>query len=305
MYHYQAFGIPVISAIELPALLPMEAAQEERPVYVRLGQVPVTLREPGVQADRNAYCNAQEMIYTVPEKIKFYIANGDTIIIEPLTVDYSANLIYFYSNCLAAMLYQRHLIPFHVSGVFTAPGKVALFAAPSGTGKSTLAVKLQEIGFPIFTDDTAILYIKNNKCYALASYPMIRLWENSIKKQAVLDADARQKIYDDGEKDKFGFSFHSQFATGPAEVEQIIFLDKEGTDLQEKSIKNIDAFKALADNVYRCHWIPALQKNRLQFNLISQILQLVPNTLVTRPLESETFDQLPVMVKNILQKNAN
>lgn len=306
MYHYLAYGIPVISEIELPALLPLENAPEAQdPVYVKLGTVPVNLLAPGTAADRNAYCNASEMIYTISEKIRFYIANGHTIIIEPITGDYTDNLIYFYSNCLAAMLYQRNLVPFHVSGVFTAPDKVVLFAAPSGTGKSTLAVKLQETGYRVFTDDTAVLFIEKDKCYAQASYPMIRLWENSINKQTFLKEVDKQKIYDDGDRDKFGFSFHGQFATRPAEVEQIIFLEKEGTDIQVKPIKSVDAFKALADNVYRCHWIPALQKNRLQFELISSILQLTPNALVTRPLEIPTFNQFPAIIKNILQKNAN
>src|SRR5690606_10388802 len=98
------------------------------------------------------YCNANEMIFILPEKIKFYITYGKTIIIEPIQTEYTKYLLYFYSNCLAAILYQRNLIPFHVSGVFTESGKVVLFAAPSGTGKSTLAVKLQELGYTLFTD---------------------------------------------------------------------------------------------------------------------------------------------------------
>ena len=302
-YHYLAFGIPLISEIELPALLPLEKELDmEDPVYVRLGNVPAELSTPGIHADTSAFCNASEMIYTITEKIRFYIANGNTIIIEPIADNYTENLIYFYSNALAAMLYQRDLVPFHVSGVFTAPGKVVLFAAPSGTGKSTLAVKLQELGYAPFTDDTAVLFIENGKCYAQASYPMIRLWENTLDKQTLLSTHEKQKIYDDGDRDKFGFLFHQQFATEPAEVEQIIFLEKAGSEIQVKPIKNIDAFKALSDNVYRCYWIPALQKSKLQFTLISQILQIVPNKLVTRPLEEPTFDQFPYIIKKILQK---
>lgn len=303
IYHYLAFGIPVISEIELPALLPLEKESDKQsPVYVKLGNATAELSAPGTHADSSAYCNANEMIYTIAEKIRFYITNGNSIIIAPIADNYTENLIYFYSNALAAMLYQRNLVPFHVSGVFTAPGKVALFAAPSGTGKSTLAVKLQELGYAPFTDDTAVLFIENGKCYAQASYPMIRLWENTLDKQALLRTHEKQKIYDDGDRDKFGFSFHQQFATEPAEVEQIIFLEKEGTEIQVRPIKKIDAFKALSDNVYRCHWIPALQKSKLQFTLISKILQIIPNRLVVRPLEEPTFDQLPHTIKNILQK---
>jgi len=305
-YRYLAFGIPVLSDIELPALLPLNKnISPERPVTVKLGKVPQTLKTPGIQADYFTYCNAEEMIFTLPKKIKFYISKGENIIIEPIHYDYSRYLLYFYSNCLAAMLLQRNLIPFHVSGVFTQPGKVALFAAPSGTGKSTLAVKLQELGFAPFTDDTAVLFVKDGKCYAQASYPMIRLWENALDKQKMLDIDEKQIIYD-GEKDKYGFLFHSQFADTPAEVERIIFMQKDAyPQIQTLKIKSIDAFKALSDNVYRRHWITALQMHTQQFLLISQILQIVPNLLITRPLHHDTFDTLPQIIKKILNNNDN
>ncbi|WP_114792126.1 hypothetical protein U0035_09765 [Niabella yanshanensis] len=305
-YHYLAFGIPVISEIELPALFPInESSNLENPVYVKLGLAPVELTGEGQNADRNAYCNADEMIYTISKKIKFYISNGNQVIIEPIAADYRTNLIYFYSNGLAAILYQRDMIPFHVSGVFTGSGKVALFAAPSGTGKSTLAVKLQELGFQPFTDDTAVLFIKDGKCYAQASYPMIRLWEQTLDQQHLLNIANKQKIFDDGDRDKFGFSFHSQFATAPVEVEKIIFLDKEGSEMRLSPIGNIEAFKALSDNVYRNHWIPVIQKSKLQFSLVGKILNCTPYFLALRPKDVNSISEFPLFVKKILQNVQN
>ena len=305
-YHYLAFGIPVISEIELPALFPInESPDLENPVYVKLGPVPVELTREGQNADRNAYCNADEMIYTISQKIKFYISNGNQVIIEPIAADYRTNLIYFYSNGLAAILYQRDMIPFHVSGVFTGPGKVALFAAPSGTGKSTLAVKLQELGFQPFTDDTAVLFIKDGQCYAQASYPMIRLWDQTLDQQSLLNTADKQKLFDDGDRDKFGFSFHNQFTTIPVEVEKIIFLNKEGSEMRLSPIGNIEAFKALSDNVYRNHWIPVIQKSKLQFSLVSKILNCIPYFLALRPKDVNSISEFPLFVKKILQNVQN
>ncbi len=302
-YHYLAFGIPLISEIELSALVSIDCDIEcQNPVVVQLGTVPDRLLQEGSQPDPFAWCNANEMLYTVPEKIKFYISNGNRIVIEPISSNYSANLIYFYSNALAAILYQRNLIPFHVSGVFVEEDKVALFAAPSQTGKSTLALKLQELGFKPFTDDTAILFIENGKVYAQASYPMMRLWQNSLDQQNLLTENDKQQLYEEEEYDKFGFSFHNSFTTDAVEVTQILFLQKEGTEIKEQSIKSIEAFKALADNVYRCHWIPALGKSRLQFVLISQMLQILTYTLAVRPETANSITEFPQFVKNILKK---
>lgn len=302
-YYYLAFGIPVVSEIELPALFPTTEPQNlENPVVVKLGTVPPDLA--GAQrTDAWGYCNASEMIYSIPGKIKFYVSNGSQVIIEPVDPDYATNLIYFYSNALAAVLYQRDMIPFHVSGVFTKPGKVALFAAPSGTGKSTLAVKLQELGYQPFTDDTAVLFMQEGKCYAQASYPMIRLWEQTLDQQSLLNTEEKQKIFANGDRDKFGFSFHEQFTVHPVEVEKILFLEKKGTEIGVAPIGNLAAFKMLSENVYRSHWITAMQKNRLQFELVGQVLNTVPYILVTRPVDMDSFSQFPLFVRNILQSS--
>ncbi|GAB3413710.1 hypothetical protein [Niabella aquatica] len=303
MYHYLAFGIPVISEIELPALLPLKAAELMKdPVYVKLGAVPKEI--PGaVQATPFTRCTANELSCIIPGKIKLYVSDGREIIMEPVNADYQGQLIYIYNTALTAILLQRNLVSFHVSGVFTGPGKVALFAADSGTGKSTLAVKLQELGYAPFTDDTAVLYIENGKCYAQASYPMMRLWEKTIVEQTLLNEDEKQKVYADDQRPKYGFSFHSTFTPEPAEVVQIIFLKKEGTEIQITPIKNAEAFTALSNNVFGARWTPAMQKTRLQFNIVSQVLNKVPCIRAIRPENRDSFTEFSVIIKKILQND--
>ncbi len=300
-YHYLAFGIPVISEIELSALVPFtEGFNSENPVHVKIGTVPDELSGEAVKADFFTHCTPNELVYNIPEIMKLYIANGNEVIIEPVNPDYTAHLIYFYSACLTAILYQRNYVTFHVSGVFTAPGKVALFAAPSGTGKSTLAVKLQELGCQPFTDDTAVLYVENGKCWALASYPMMRLWEKTIAEQTLLKEDDKQKIYDDDQRTKYGFSFHQHFFSYPAEVQQIIFLKEDGKKIKINTVKNTEAFTLLHDNIFRYRWANAMQKNRLPFLLVGDILNKVPCQLAVRPKGVNSFEQFALSIKNIL-----
>lgn len=306
-YHYLAFGIAIISEIELPALFPLEdeTLLERNPVHVKLGMVPSSLSNPGGVAGYYGYGNALEMLYIFPNRIKFYITNGNNVIIEPISEN-KGNFLLFYSVCLTAVVYQRNLIPFHVSGVFLENGKVALFAAPSRTGKSTLAVKLLEMGYQPFTDDTAVLFFEKGKCYAQASYPMMRLWQNSVQQQSILQESDKQKLYEDEDQlDKYGFSFRQQFVARPAEVQQIVFLQKAGTEIQIKPVRNVEAFIALSNNVFGNSWISAMQKSKLQFELVSQILNTVPCIQATRPECRDSFDEFPLAIKNILQKNYN
>ncbi len=302
LFYYKAYGLPVISEIALPALLPVsQEATKQHPIYIKIGVVPEKLNTEGVYADDRTLCNANEAIFTAAGEIKFYISQGNSIVVQPIDPDYTPHLIYLYSNGLAAALYQRNLIPFHVSGVFVGEGRVALFAAPSKTGKSTLAVKLQELGYKPFTDDTAVLFIKDNQCYAQASYPMIRLWQHTLPEQNLLNTADKQKLYEVDEVNKYGFSFHEHFAEEPVEVAQILFLKEEGNALVQQSISPLEAFSELANNVYRCHWIPAMEKGRIQFTLISRILHLVPYAQALRPAGQKSFEEFPLFIKNILE----
>jgi hypothetical protein len=62
----------------------------------------------------------------------------------------------------------------HASGVMTDRGVVAI-AAPSGTGKSTLALELMRRGWPLFADDTVMLGRRGDAIEAHPSAPFINL----------------------------------------------------------------------------------------------------------------------------------
>jgi hypothetical protein len=62
----------------------------------------------------------------------------------------------------------------HASGVMTDRGVVAI-AAPSGTGKSTLALELIKRGWPLFADDTVMLGRSGEAIEAHPSAPFINL----------------------------------------------------------------------------------------------------------------------------------
>ena len=137
MYKYLAYGIPIVSTIELPALESIsEAFEEQEIIFVSEGKVPDSLEKPAIETKPFSIFNENEFIYNVPEVARYYIKNGKEIIIERTNGDWSEVYLFFYSNCLTAALFQRSLILFHVSGIFVDKNSVLLFAAPSGTGEN-------------------------------------------------------------------------------------------------------------------------------------------------------------------------
>jgi len=146
----------------------------------------------------------------------------------------------------------------------------------------------------------AVLNIENGKCFARASYPMMRLWEKTIAEQTLLKEDEKQKIYADDQRMKYGFSFHQHFYPYPTEVHQIIFLKEDGDEIHIGPIKSTEAFSLLYDNIFRYPWANAMRKNRLPFPLIGNILNTVPCQLAVRPKGINSFEQFTLTIQNIL-----
>ena len=288
-YQYLTYGIPLVSTIELPAFVPVTETSKINPISVSQGKVPDKLQHATTETKPFSVFNEHEFLYKMPDIAHYYVRNGEEIIIEAHCNNWEDILLYFYSNCMAAVLFQRNKLPFHVSGIFIAENKVLLFAAPSRTGKSTTSVILQQKGYKPFTDDTAIMVVENGTCYAYASYPMIRLWQNTIKEQNLLDESSKQVLCSNTELNKFGFMFHEQFVTDKVEVAGIVFLEEQGTEIQIERLNHQAIVEILSNNVYRKQWINGMKKQLLQFKSLSGIANVIPAWKATRPKAKPTF----------------
>jgi len=296
-YQYQAYGIPVVSDIELPALSGIDGDLDAKPLFVTQGVVGDVLQNTPLQQNAISTFNAHELRYELPHVARYYVANGEQVIVEPFCDNWHEILLYFYSNCLAAILFQRNLIPFHVSGVFVETNKVLLFAAPSRTGKSTTALMLQQRGYAPFTDDTAVLSVKNGHCYAQASYPMIRLWQNTIEKQTILAEVNKKTLWADSEIKKYGFHFHEQFNTQKVQVMGVVFLEEAGTGITIKRLTPLQNIQLLGNNIYRGQWLNGMKKGKLQFNHLTSIAKVVPAYKATRPKDKATFEDFAAAIE--------
>lgn len=160
MFYHQVFGLRCASDVELPAFLVCDSSRVDFTVKITSQVLEFNLL-PTVVKPFTSY-NDREFRYQVPDIATYFVRDGKQIWICPLCEDWSSVLLFFYSNAIAALLFQRNLIPFHVSGVLDEDG-VWLLSAPSRTGKSTTALKLKERGYPVFTDDTALDLVQFEK----------------------------------------------------------------------------------------------------------------------------------------------
>jgi hypothetical protein len=89
--------------------------------------------------------------------------------IRQLLVGHVVPLLFAEEGCLAL----------HASAVQTPDGVVA-FVAPSGGGKSTIALALAAAGCPIVGDDCLIVDVKDGVCRARPFHAGLRLWPEAL-----------------------------------------------------------------------------------------------------------------------------
>ena len=288
MNNYLFFGQWIASSIDLPEIEAIPSTEGlVNPIQLRFGKVPDQLKNSPTETKPFSIFNEREFLYHIPEIAKYYISEGKEIVIEALSENLTEVLLFFYSNALAAVLFQRNLIPFHASGVKINETQIILFPAPSRTGKSTTAVFLEKKGYPVFSDDTVLLEVKDGKCFATPSYPIMRLWETSIR------ASEQYEIADGYElrpgMSKFGITLGDKFSHQKLEVAGLVFLNSQTNNLTVEPLKTKDVFLHLGNNVYRKQWIVGMKKQIPQFQLISSISQAVPAYLAHRPKSGDTF----------------
>jgi hypothetical protein len=301
-FYYKAYNISVISTIPLPSLtaIKKEELGGVEPIRITIGNVPKKLRDKANVEVNFHSINEQELLFSLPEVARYYIKDGNRIIIEPLGENESEIHLNVYTNCLAAILYQRNILPFHVSGVLVGD-KALLIAAPSGTGKSTTAIKLQELGYSIFTDDTAIIEFQNGICYATASYPMTRLWQSTIDLQNIFDDSQKKQIY--AEVNKYAFDLHDQFILKKTPILAIVFMETAGDEIRVEAIPQTQCFEFLLKNTYRNQWIVGMNKQRLQFSHIISISNNITAYRAKRPPNLSTEDIFATtIVSEIIEK---
>jgi len=292
-YTYRVFGLTLGSEIAFPELFLSAGSGSIPDVTVHMGKAPPKESVTGTQKPYSAY-NGTEFWHKMPGVAIYYVKDGKEIIIEPIGENVDEIRLFFLSNALGAMLYQRDHIPLHASGITDKSGGVYLFTAPSRTGKSTLLYMLSQMGYRPFTDDVCILEPAADPAgglIAYAGYPMMKLWSETIEK---LNADPEASLKRlRPEIEKFGLDFSDTFSDQPARVKGIIVLDRTGSneEIAISRLTQMEAFRALEKNVYRRPWVEGMGKTITHFRQTGQWSNALPVYLAKRPATENTIGE--------------
>lgn len=215
------------SEIELPEL-PVQHSGTGLKVIISLRSTPEKLRYPLLETPA-CEANIGEYLLRVPGTGRFYVRDGEEVIIEPEAGAPELNIrAYLLGNIFSVLCHQRGLLPLHASAITSRHGAVA-FLGDSGVGKSSLAAVLGRRGYPIVADDICLVDPEaplSRRVIPVA--PWLKLWQPTLDHLGESSADLPQIF---STEDKYRLALEE--AHEPLPLAQVILLER--SELNEAS----------------------------------------------------------------------
>lgn len=246
---YKAYGLTVLSEIDLPELqrVPACATPDVRIVLAASMVAPAAL--PAAEGRPTLLASTDAFEFEVAGLVAYRVEYGDTIrVAASAGADPAEIRVYLLGTVFAALLHQRGLLPLHVGAVATRNGAVA-FAGVSGAGKSTLAAALAGHGYPLLSDDTAVVTVDDEGPVLYPGLRRIKLWRDAV---ARLDLEAAVVGRDCSRYDKFHLAAPGIAVAGPQPLRALVLLQRSDDDSAAiRPLKTAQALSGLVAHTYR------------------------------------------------------
>jgi len=296
-YKYWGFGLHIESEIEFPELKPATFETADVKISMAAGIPDVKGIEQVTPAGLRYILNDAQLLFEVPDVARYFAQNGDTIIIDPDSglTETRVLRLFVLATVFAGILLQREQLPLHASAILN-NGELVLICGDSGAGKSTTLAGLIKNGHSVFSDDIVVV---NKNISAMASYPMIKLWEDAQDKLDHDDFDDKSFVIKPG-MNKYGIFFHDIFDTGSYPVKKILILKKgDVAQIRSEEVTAAAAFSELNRQVYRPVLIHNNKLQVLRFGIISALANTCKIYQVTRPVTCNV-DSLVAYVEHLV-----
>lgn len=296
LHHYKAFGLTIVSELELPML---SACFESPKVCIRFGNTPEQLNSP-LSSGLRYQLTENEFLLNIDNIARYWVQNGNKVTITPLAeTTHEESHLYLLGSVFGALLQQRGSLVLHASAI-NYMGKAILFIGNSGAGKSTLAATFRKHGYKCLTDDLCPVSQSEDIPFATPGYPHSKLWLDSMIKLD-LDPDQYPKVRSSLEKRELAWPEH--FQAEPLPVGAIIVLAPSAeSEIKVRPLKPVEALLMLKQHTYRRLYLNGAKKLDLHFKTISQLVSRVPVVQAIRPKGSFEINALFSKILDYLQQ---
>lgn len=292
-YAYQAYGLIIYSALELPELSPAAGGAGTADLTIGPGRAGAPDGKAGA---RFAVGDAGEIYISAREAGQFVVRAGREIVFERAAGASDDVLrLYLLGPVLALALHQRGWLMLHASAVAVGEQAVA-FLGGSGWGKSTMAGALHQRGHAVVADDfVAVTAEAAPRVYP--GFPQLKLWPEAV---AALGAepDELRRLHPDFEKQ--GRRLTAGFAPEALPLGRLFVL-AEGETIAIERLDKLSALVELVRHSYAAQALPRLDAAEH----LRQCAALLRQAALYRLQRPRSLAALPAVAEAVEREAAN
>jgi energy-coupling factor transporter ATP-binding protein EcfA2 len=292
MFTYQAFGFVLESDLQFSEL--EETSGIAADIKIRKNEIEVPaewLNNKGLRTK----ASKSEILIGVSDLVNFRIIEGKQFYYHPLKAfHFGKARLYILGIGFSAIIHQRGLLPLHASSLVK-NGKALLICGESGAGKSTTAAALLQQGFRLLADDITVIRISGQNAFAYPGFPHMKLWPESAE---MLGIENEQLIEFAPDISKRGMSVRETFQQHAVEISAIVFITKDGSELQFNLLSGAEKAKILINNTFRLRFVRDTEQFTNYFGLITQTGNACKMMSITRPDNRNTINEIIDNIQN-------
>lgn len=301
IYNYKVYGKNVTSEIVLPELLTNDCKEQgDTDVTISYGSMPKEIYA-GVQEGRWFNYEKNKMWFSIKNVAKYYIFDGNTIIVDPCNnADSHEVKTFLLGSAFGMLLIQRQIIAIHGSTIVI-NGQAVTITGEQGAGKSTLSSALRDKGYSFMADDVSVTGKGDSKATIVyPGYPQQKLCRNAMEEMGY-DIEAYKRI-DEG-RDKYAIPVYNNFINEPVKlgaVFEIAVTDCPNVEIEE--IIGIEKLKAFLKNIYRVEVTQFSGMSSQYFKNCIDISKEVPLYKIKRPKNKFSVEEQINVIENTMKK---
>ncbi|MBI2865665.1 MAG: sulfotransferase domain-containing protein [Chloroflexi bacterium] len=273
MNDYSVYGMHIALAIDLPLPRATSSVSSQPDVVIRFGDVPATLDDPAMSTPILA-ARPDAFLLSLPGVGRFFVRDGREVCIQPENaVPKDVISLHLLHTVLAALLHQRGQLPLHACGVLVDGGCVA-FLGHSSAGKSTLAARLHERGYPVLCDDICAVACTEGVVAVYPGIQRLQLWSDAIQ---ALGLSAEVATPTHPEAARYGFPVDAPLLDQPYPLRRIYVLREARVEPEGFTrLRRVKAFETLLTLTHGQRYMPTLVGKEAHFGRYAGIARSVP-----------------------------
>lgn len=184
---------------------------------------------------------------------------------------------YLVGPVIAFALRLRGAVCLHASAIAVGDQAIALVGVP-GAGKSTMAAAFAHLGFPVLSDDVAVLTDQGDQFLVQPGYPRINLWPDSVR-SLFGTQDALPPITPTWDKRYLALGQNDHRFQAIAMPLGAVYIlgerDPAGSTPMLEKLEAREAFMMLVANTYVNYLLDGNMRNR-EFDVLSRLVANLP-----------------------------